>query len=146
MNDAKFNAKAQRRKGAMGCAVKTPSWKGDTELHHKDAVNQELVAGQKVEIGERAVNKDIRGEIGEFVGYTEAYVEIDNREEHIRITDLEIGTKHPQRLKRGDRISVRPGSLKKVRGKSGRFDRYADTIVDIDGFLHRPVVGSLKPL
>ena len=93
-----------------------------------------------------ATNKDIRGEFGEFVGYTHAYVEIDNREVFLFVTDLEIGTKHPQRLKRGDRISVRLGSRKKVRGKSGRFDRYADTIVDIDGFLHRLVVGSLKPL
>ena len=122
------------------------SWK-ETELHHRDAVNQELVAGQKVEIGERARNKDIRGEIGEFVGYTHAWVEIDNEDEHVFITDLEIGSKHPQRLKRGDIISVRWGSSKtRLRGKSGRFDIYTDTIVDIDGFLHRPVVGSLKPL
>ena len=116
-------------------------------MHHKDAVNQELVAGQKVEIGNGATNKDIRGEIGEFVGYTHAFVEIDNRQEFLFVTDLEIGTKHPQRLKRGDRISVRWNSpKKKFRGKSGRFDRYADTIVDIDGFLHRLVVGSLKPV
>lgn len=73
-------------------------------------------------------------------------MEIDNEDEHVFITDLEIGSKHPQRLKRGDRISVRLGSRKKFRGKAGRFDRYADTIVDIDGFLHRLVVGSLKPL
>lgn len=104
-----------------------------------------MVAGQKVEIGERARNKDIRGEIGEFVGYTHAWVEIDNEDEHVFITDLEIGSKHPQRLKRGDIISVRWGSSKtRLRGKSGRFDIYADSIVDIDGFLHTVLASSLE--
>ena len=119
----------------------------ETELHHRDAVNQELEAGQRVRIRETAKNPDIHGEIGEFVGYTHAFVEIDNRQEFLFVTDLEIGTKHPQRLKRGDRISVRWNSpKKKFRGKPARFYLYADTIVDIGGFLHRLVVGSLKPV
>ena len=114
-------------------------------MHHVDAVNQELVAGQKVEITKKARNKDFRERVGKFVGYIVAYVEIDSRTEVLALTHLEVGSKHPQRLKRGDRISVRWGSTKtRLRGKSGRFDIYADSIVDIDGFLHTVLASSLE--
>ena len=129
-----------------GMTVKINSGK-ETELHHIDAVNQGLVAGQRVETTKKVRNKDFQERSGKFVGYVVAYVEIDGKEEVLALTHLEVGAKHPQGLKRGDRISVRWNSpKKKIRGKSGRFDRYADTIVDIGGFLHRPVVGSLKPV
>ena len=113
-------------------------------MHHKDAVNQNLRAGQEVEVTNKARNKDICGETGKFVGYTHAWVVIDDEDHHISITDLEIGGKHPQRLRRGDGIRVRQGSKKKeIPGKCGKFDIYADSIVDIRGFLHSVVASSL---
>ncbi len=115
-------------------------------MHHIDAVNQNLRAGQRVRVNERANNEDIRGEVGKIVGYIEGIVEIEGEEYpgSVLITALEIGDRHPQRLTRGNSISVKQnrGPLA-IRGKSGKFDRYSDVIVDIDGFLHQIVVTSL---
>ena len=114
-------------------------------MHHRDAVNQNLTAGQEVVVTNKAKNNDIHEETGKFVGYTHAWIVIDDKDHHIAITDLEIGVKHPQRLKRGDGITVRQGSKKKeIPGKSGKFDIYADSIVDICGFLYRVVASSLE--
>lgn len=108
-------------------------------------MNQNLTAGQEVEVTNKARNSDIHGEMGIFVGYTHAWVVIDNKDHYVAITDLEIKPKHPQGLKRGDRITVRQGSQKKgIPGKSGKFDIYADSIVDIRGFLYRVVASSLE--
>ena len=118
-------------------------------MHHKDPVNQNLRAGQEVEVTNKARNSDIRGEVGKVVGYIKAIVEIEGEEYYpaIDITALEIGDKHPQRLTRGDSISVKQnrGPLA-IRGKSGKFDRYSDVIINIDDFLHQVVVTSLDLL
>ena len=115
-------------------------------MHHIDAVNQNLRAGQEVEVTNKARNTDIREEVGKVVGYIEGIVEIEGEEypDSIAITALEIGDKHPQRLTRGDSISVKQRrGPRAIRGKSGKFDRYSDVIVDIGGFLHPIVVTSL---
>ena len=117
----------------------------DTELHHRNAVNQNLRAGQRVRITPNAKNKDVHWEIGEFVKYTDVYVDIDGEEHWTSVNSLEVGAKDPQRLERGDKIEVKDNLGKKVaRGKTGRFDRYADVRVDIDGSYHRFVVNSVE--
>ena len=133
MAKIKGNAKARWRKGAMGCLVKTPSWK-ETELHHEDAVNQELVAGQSVEITQRAVNQDIRGEIGEFVGYTDVLVEIDGEIRHVVTNSLDEVVRDSQSLRHGDEVRTNQRPKKEEnRGRTGRFVEYIRVVVNIDG-------------
>ena len=117
----------------------------ETELHHKDAVNQNLRAGQKVRITDNAKNKDIHWEIGEFVKYTHVYVCIDRNCHFISINSVEAGAKDPQMLKRGDDISIAHTCGKaEIKGRTGKFDRYADVRVDIDRSYHRVVVNSVE--
>lgn len=113
-------------------------------MHHKDAVNQNLRAGQSVRVNERAQNEDAHGETGEFVMYTHVYVQVGSCNCFTSLSSLETGGKDPQRLKRGDEISVKENrGTKAIRGKSGKFDRYADVRVEIDGIYHRFVVTSV---
>ena len=114
-------------------------------MNHRNAVNQKLRPGQKVRITANAKNKDVHGRIGEFVKYTDAYVDIDGEEHWTSVRSLEVGGKDPQRMERGDPIKVKDNRGKKViRGKTGRFDMYADVRVEIDGSYHRFVVNSIE--
>ena len=115
-------------------------------MHHKDAVNQNLRAGQRVKVNERAFDEKAHGKDGEFVKYTDVYVCIDGKEHWTSLASLITGGKDPQRLKRGDEIRIEENRGKTViRGKSGKFDRYADTRVQLDcgGKPRRFVVTSL---
>ena len=113
-------------------------------MHHKDAVNQNLRAGQKVRVNKGARNKSVHGKCGEFVKYTDVYVCIDGKEHWTSVKSLITGGKDPQRLKRGDEISIEKNRGKTaIRGESGKFDRYADTRVRIGDKCHRFVVTSV---
>ena len=114
------------------------------ELHHKVAVNQNLRAGQEVRVNNRALDENAHGKCGEFVKYTDVYVCIDGKEHWTSVNSLITGGKDPQRLKRGDEISIEENRGKtEIRGESGKFDRYADTRVRIGGKGRRFVVTSV---
>ena len=107
-----------------------------------------MVAGQRVRITDNAKNKDFHWKEGEFVEYTDAYVYIDGEEHWTSVKSLEVGDKNPQQLERRDSIRVKDNRGKKViRGQTGRFDRYADVLIEIDnGIRHGVVVNSVEAL
>ena len=120
------------------------SWK-ETELHHRNAVNQNLRAGQRVRVTDNATNEDIHWKEGEFVRYIFVDVEVDGCYHFLSINSVEAGGKDMQRLERGDRIRVKDKCKKpEIRGKTGRLDRYKDLLVKVDGRNHRVVINSLE--
>ena len=106
----------------------------DTELHHRDVVNQNLRAGQQVRIGNGAKREYIRGEVGEFVKYTDILVEIGGVNYQVVTNSLEMPDKDTQRLKPGDEVTVGQGTNKPhIRWRRGKFVQYVRTVVNIDG-------------
>ena len=106
----------------------------DTELHHKDAVNQNLRAGQQVRIGNGAKEEYIRGEVGEFVKYTDVFVEIDGEIRHVVTNSLDEVVRDSQSLRHGDEVRTNQRPRKEEnRGRTGRFVEYIRVVVNIDG-------------
>ena len=106
----------------------------DTELHHRNAVNQNLRAGQQVRIGNSAKREYIRGEIGEFVKYTDVLVEVGGTIRHVVTNSLDEVVRDSQSLRHGDEVRTNQRPRKEEnRGRTGRFVEYIRVVVNIDG-------------
>ena len=106
-------------------------------MHHRDAVNENLRAGQKVRITDNAKNKDIHWEIGEFVKYTDVLVEIGGKTYGVVTNSLDEVVKDSQNLRHGDDVRVNAGAKKKeIHGRTGKFVEYTRVAVNIDGAEH----------
>ena len=114
-------------------------------MNAKIEENQRLRAGQRVRIRETAKNKDIRGKDGIFSRYSDVYVEIDGCEYHVVTNSLEMPRNATQRLKPGEEVTIGEGANKpEIRGRTGRFVRYRNAFVKIDGRERFLVPNSLE--
>jgi len=119
----------------------------DTELHHIDAVNQNLRAGQQVRIGNGAKREYIRGEIGEFVKYTDVLVEVGGTIRHVVTNSLDEVVRDSQSLRHGDEVRTNQRPRKEEnRGRTGRFVEYIRVVVNIDGAEHGVHPKSVDPV
>lgn len=97
-------------------------------------MSRNLIAGEQVRIGNRAKREYIRGEIGEFVKYTDVLVEIGGVKYQVVTNSLEMPDKDTQRLKPGDEVTVGQGTNKPdIRWRTGKFVEYVRAVVNIDG-------------
>ena len=119
----------------------------DTELHHRNAVNQNLRAGQQLRIGNSAKKEYIRGEIGEFVKYTDVLVEIDGEIRHVVTNSLDEVVRDLQSLRHGDEVRTNQRPRKEEnRGRTGRFVEYIRVVVNIDGAEYGVHPNSVYPV
>ena len=116
-------------------------------MHHRDAVNQNLRAGQQVRIGNSAKREYIRGEVGEFVKYTDVLVEIDGEIRHVVTNSLDEVVRDSQSLRHGDEVRTNQRPKKEEnRGRTGRFVEYIRVVVDIDGAEYGVHPNSVYPV